>query len=93
MNTGRQSIVTFFQAFMTILKNAINTSSNLKNLNRSRSGTMASSHIAVALGDGSSSLGVSVLTVHVVRSRSRVISHPDTEVLHNSGGFLSNLFH
>jgi len=68
-------------------------SGNLKDLDRSRSGTMASSHIAVALSDGSSSLGVSVLTVHVVRSRSRVVSYPDTKVLHNSGGFLSNLFH
>ena len=92
-NTGGQSTVTFFHTFMTILKNAISTSSNLKNLDRSRSGTMASSHIAVALSDSSSSLGVSVLTVHVVRSRSRVVSHPDTKVLHNSGRFLSNLFH
>ena len=87
------STVTFFQTFTTILNHTISTSSNLKNLDRSRSGTMASSHIAVALSDSSSSLGVSVLTVHVVRSRSRVVSHPDTKVLHNSGRFLSNLFH
>ena len=66
---------------------------NLKDLDRSRSSTMASSHIAVALSDGTRGLGVSVLAVHVVRSRSRIVSDPDAEVLDNGGRFLSDLLH
>lgn len=42
---------------------------------------MARSHVAVALGDCTSDGQVSVLTVHVVSSRTGIVSQPDTEVL------------
>lgn len=42
---------------------------------------MAGSHVAVALGDGTADGQVAVLTVHVVSSRTRVITQPDAEVL------------
>ena len=52
---------------------------------------MASAHVAVALGDGAVGLGVSVFTVHVVSSRSRVVSDPDAEVLHQTGSLFGDL--
>lgn len=42
---------------------------------------MARSHVAVALGDGTADGQVAVLTVHVVSSRTGVITQPDAEVL------------
>lgn len=42
---------------------------------------MAGSHVAVALGDGTADGQVAVLTVHVVSSRTRVVTQPDAEVL------------
>ena len=62
-----------------------------KDLDRARSGSMAGTHVSVALGDGTSGLGVSVLSVHVVGARSGVVSDPDAEVLDETGGLLSDL--
>lgn len=50
-------------------------------LDRMRASTMAGSHVAVALSDGSSNGQVTVFTVHVVCARTRVITQPDSEVL------------
>ena len=52
---------------------------------------MASAHVPVALSDGGFGLGVSVFTVHVVSSRSRIVSDPDAEVLHQTGSLFGNL--
>ena len=52
---------------------------------------MASTHVSVALGDGTRGLGVSVLSVHVVGARSGIVSDPDAEVLDETGGLLSDL--
>lgn len=43
---------------------------------------MAGSHVAVALCDSGGDGEVPVLTVHVVGARPRVITQPNTEVLH-----------
>ena len=42
---------------------------------------ITSSHVAVVLGDGGADIQVTVLAVHVVGSRPRVVSEPDAEVL------------
>ena len=44
-------------------------------------GPMASSHVAVALGDGTGAAHVTILTVHVVGAGSGVVSDPDSKVL------------
>ena len=45
---------------------------------------MASAHITVSLGDGIGGMGGSVLTVHIVRAGSGIVTQPDAEVLDNS---------
>merc|ERR1740137_355277 len=50
-------------------------------------------HISVALSNGASAANVAVLTVHVVRSRPGVVSHPDSEVLYLGGGSVASLCH
>jgi hypothetical protein len=45
------------------------------------SSTVPRSHILVQSPDGSSSRELTVLLVHVVGTRTRVISNPDTKVL------------
>ncbi len=47
--------------------------------------------ILTALGDGSRGGQVSVLSVHVVGAATRVVTQPDTEVLHLQGGLLVDL--
>lgn len=42
---------------------------------------MAGSHVAVALSDGTADGQVAVFTVHVVCSRTRIVTQPDTEIL------------
>jgi len=54
---------------------------------------MASTHISVALSDGAVGLRVSVFTVHVVSSRSRIVSNPDAEVLDETGSLFGDLLH
>ena len=63
----------------------------LQDLDGARSGTMAGTHVSVGLGDGIGGVGGSVLTVHVVRAGSWVVSEPDAEVLDNGGGGLGDL--
>lgn len=63
---------------------------NLHYLDGVGASTMASSHITIALSDGSRCGQVSVLSVHVVGSTARVVTQPDTEVLHLQGSFLMN---
>jgi hypothetical protein len=53
---------------------------------------MASAHIAIALSDGSSSGHITVLAVHVVMSRTRVITQPNAEVLDMSRSSLEHFF-
>lgn len=42
---------------------------------------MAGSHVAVALSDCTTNGQVTVLSVHVMGSRTRVVTQPDSEVL------------
>jgi len=54
-------------------------------------GPVPGSHVAVALGDGAVHGKVTVLPVHVVGSRSGVVSQPDPEVLDLEGVLLLDL--
>jgi len=54
---------------------------------------MAGSHISVALSDSTGRLCISVFTVHVVSSRSRIISNPNAEIFNKSWRRFRNLFH
>lgn len=54
-------------------------------------GTVTGSHIRVQGLDGIGSGQLTVLLVHVVRARSRVVSQPDTEVLDLLGVLLVDL--
>lgn len=54
-------------------------------------GTMTSSHVTVALGDGSGNGGVTVLTVHVVVSGTGIVLEPDSVVLDGSWVLLEHL--
>lgn len=54
-------------------------------------GTVTGSHIGVQGLDGIGSGQLTVLLVHVVRARSRVVSQPDTEVLDLLGVLLVDL--
>lgn len=54
---------------------------NLEDVNGSESRSVSGSHVLVEGLDSTSSSNVSELLVHVVGTRSRVVSDPDTEVL------------
>lgn len=54
---------------------------NLQDVNRSKSGSVSGSQVLVHLLNGTDSGNVSVFFVHVVGTRSGVVSDPDTEVL------------
>lgn len=54
-------------------------------------GTMASSHIPIALGDCVSDGQITVLSVHVVGSRTGIVTQPDAEVLDPDGSALVDL--
>lgn len=60
-------------------------------LDGSRAGTVATSHLVVKLGDSSSQRNVSELTVHIVCPRSRRITKPDSVVLDDAVVLLNNL--
>lgn len=63
------------------------------NLDVSSAGAMARCHFSVHLINGSGEGGRTVLLVHVVRSRARIISNPDAKVLDNVGVLLEDLMH
>ena len=65
---------------------------NSDDLNAVSSSTMTSSHIPIALGDSSRDGQVTVFTVHVMSSGTRVITKPDTEVLNLQGLLFPDLF-
>lgn len=50
-------------------------------LNRMGTSTMASPHIPVTLGNCTRYTQITIFPVHVMRSRSRIITQPDTKVL------------
>lgn len=54
-------------------------------------GTVAGSHVLVESLDGPSAGHLAVLLVHVVGTRARVVTEPDTEVLDLEGVLLGNL--
>ena len=64
---------------------------NLHNLDTVSSGSVSGSHVAVTLGNRTSAAHVAVFAVHVVSTRSRVVSDPDTEVLDLSWGSVAAL--
>jgi len=57
------------------------------------SGSMSGSHVSVTLCDGSTDSEVSVLPVHVMGSRSGVVSQPDSKVLDLQGLPLLDFLH
>lgn len=61
------------------------------NLNSMGASTMAGSHIAVALCYSSRDSQIPVFTVHVVGTRARIISQPDTKVLYFQWALIMNL--
>ena len=56
--------------------------SRLDDLDRTVTSTVRSSHLLVALLHGAQKGHITVLLVHVVGSRARVVTQPNTEVLH-----------
>jgi hypothetical protein len=54
-------------------------------------GAMASTHVSVTLGDGASDRVVTVLAVHVVVARARIVTQPHTEVLNHTWSRLEHL--
>ena len=52
---------------------------------------MTGAHVTVGLGDGIGGMGRAVLTVHVVRAGTRVVTQPDAEVLNDGGRLLGDL--
>lgn len=64
---------------------------NTQDVNTSKSRSMSSCHILIQGLNGLSSAQCSVFLVHVVSSRSRIISDPDTKVLDLCGSFLVDL--
>jgi hypothetical protein len=67
-------------------------SSSADDLDGSKARAMTTSHVVVKVVNGGVEIDVSVLTIHIVRARARVILDPYTEVLHICGLLLSNLF-
>ena len=61
-------------------------------LDGSRASTMTTGHFVVQLRDGTCQGDISVFSVHIVCTRSRVITEPDTIVLDNSVVLLHNLY-
>lgn len=53
----------------------------LDDLDRTIASAVGSSHLLIALLHSSQKRGVTVLLVHVVRTRARVVTQPDTVVL------------
>ena len=60
-------------------------------VDRPEAGTMPGSHVLVHGLDGIGTAKVAVLLVHVVGTRSRVISQPDAKVLDLEGSLLEDL--
>ena len=53
---------------------------------------MTSAHVTIAMGNGTAHGKISVLSVHVVGTGSRVVSQPDTKVLDLVWRLLSYLY-
>lgn len=66
---------------------------NLQNVNVSKSGSVSGSQVLVHGLDSSDSGNISVLLVHVVNSRSRLVSDPNTESLHLGRSGLGDHIH
>lgn len=54
-------------------------------------GTVTGSHVLVERVDGVGPGNLTVLLVHVVGARARVVTDPDTEVLDGTGALLEDL--
>lgn len=64
---------------------------HLNDLDGVGTGTVAGSHVAVALSDGTADSQVTVLAVHVVGARAGIVTQPDAEVLDLHGRRLVHL--
>ena len=60
-------------------------------VDRPEAGTVAGGHVGVEGLDGSGPRELTVLLVHVVRARARVVADPDAEVLDLQGVLLGDL--
>lgn len=54
---------------------------HLDDLNGVGAGTMTSAHVTIALCDGTTNGQITVLAVHVVCARTRIVAQPDAEIL------------
>lgn len=64
---------------------------HLDDLDGMCSGPVSSPHVPIALSHSPRHTQVTVLTVHVVSTRTRVVTQPDAKVLDLDGGLLWNL--
>ncbi|GMT21344.1 hypothetical protein PFISCL1PPCAC_12641, partial [Pristionchus fissidentatus] len=64
---------------------------DLEDVDAVSTGTMASSHVTIHLGDGSGDADITVLTVHVVVAGTGIVLEPDTVVLDGSLVLLEDL--
>jgi hypothetical protein len=67
--------------------------SSLDNLDTGLASTMTSSQVTIHLLHSSNQSRVPELLVHIVGSRTRVVSHPDAKVLDDSRVLLKHLMH
>ena len=65
--------------------------SGTDDLDGTRTTTVTSSHLVIKLSNSSRELQVTVLAVHVVGSRTRVVTEPDSVVLDGTGVLLDKL--
>jgi hypothetical protein len=59
----------------------ISNNRGLNDLDRTITGTVSTSHLLIALLDSTKKSSITVLLVHIVGTRTRVVSEPDTIVL------------
>lgn len=69
----------------------MSTSARGTYVDRPEPGTVAGSHVLVECIDGLGTRHLAVLLVHVVGTRARVVTDPDTEVLDLGGPLLVDL--
>jgi hypothetical protein len=65
--------------------------SNTDDLDRGETSTVAGSHVLVASNNSSATGHLAVLLVHVVGTRARIVTEPDTVVLDLLGALLVDL--
>merc|ERR1719289_732418 len=84
-NTARQRESKFGVVHLLDVRSTAFTCWNylhLQDLDGAGTSTMTSSHITIALSDGTSHGDVPIFSVHVMGTTSRIVSDPDPKILH-----------